>query len=75
MVGSRRVMDGVEEVSLSKWNIWKIGALTGRTGEGSFVSEPVFGSYDSAIFLTAARPLLTAGTRITAQVIAPSAKM
>lgn len=74
MVGSRRVMDGVEEVSLSEWNIWKIGALTGRTGEGSFVSEN-FRSYDSAIFLTAARPLLTAGTRITAQVIAPSAKM
>ncbi len=73
MVGSRRVMDGVEEVSLSEWNIWKIGALTGRTG-GGFVSEN-FRSYDSAIFLTAARPLLTAGTRITAQVIAPSAKM
>lgn len=33
------------------------------------------GDHDSAIFLTAARPLLTAGTRITAQVIAPSAKM
>lgn len=51
------------------WRVGKMNLLY------SIIKSAEFRPYDSAIFLTAARPLLTAGTRITAQVIAPSAKM